>query len=85
MDKKGRTPLFYASQNGSLVDINDLLKNGADVNHKSYTKKTALFKAKTYETVTLLLKYGANATTQDSKGRTAIEFLMTANNCKMSK
>ena len=79
MDKKGRTPLFYASKYGSLVDINDLLKNGADVNHTSYNNKTALFKAKTYETVTLLLKYGANVTTQDSKGRTAIEYLMKYN------
>ena len=81
----GRTPLFYASRAGSLVDINDLVKYGANVNHKSVKGQTALYKARTYETVMLLLKYGADYTITDNKGRTAIERLLKFNSkCPMA-
>ena len=78
-DRMGRTPLFYASKAGSLVDIIDLIKYGANVNHKSIKDQTALYKARNYDTVKLLLKYGADCTIRDIDGKTAIEKLLKFN------
>ena len=78
-DFKGRTPLFYASKVGSLVDIIELVKYGANVDHVSKKGKTALFKAKNYDTVKLLLKYGADFTIKDKEGKTPIEYLLKYN------
>ena len=78
-DRMGRTPLFYASKAGSLVDIIDLIKYGANVNHKSIKDQTALYKARNYDTVKLLLKYGADCTIRDIDGKTAIEKLLKYN------
>ena len=64
-DKKGYTPLFYASSSGSLANLLELLDGGhADVNHISNTKYkyTALSKAKSHEIIRILLKYGARVT-----------------------
>ena len=54
------TPIFYASKAGILENIILLKKFGAHVNHKDEEDKTALFRARTYETVKLLLKYGVS-------------------------
>ena len=84
-DKRGYTPLFFASKNGSKKSIITLIEKGANVNHQSNeysdtgqttTKKTALFRARTEDTVMLLLKYGADPTKmaiRKNKKVTAIE------------
>ena len=93
IDVRGYTPMFWASRIGSLSNIIELTDHGADVNHvaknASYDKeghvfhKTPLFRARTYDTVKLLLTIGAdpNMTAETRKhGRlfpvTAIEHLM---------
>ena len=85
--------MFWASRIGSLSNIIELIDHGADVNHvaknDNYDKeghvfhKTPLFRARTYDTVKLLLTIGAdpNVTAETRKhGRiysvTAIEHLM---------
>ena len=93
IDVRGYTPMFWASRIGSLSNIIELIDHGADVNHvaknDSYNKeghvfhKTPLFRARTYDTVKLLLTIGAdpNMPAETRKhGRlypvTAIEHLM---------
>ena len=61
------TPIFYASKAGILENIILLKKFGAHVNHKDEEDRTALFRARTYETVMLLLKYGADPTISASR------------------
>ena len=94
-DSRGYTPLFIASKIGCLINILELLEHGADVNHSAkshleYTGKTPLFRARSYETVMLLLKFGADpcikanvkAHTNQEKSiqlTTAIEHLMKYN------
>ena len=85
--------MFWASRIGSLSNIIELIDHGADVNHvaknDNYDKeghvfhKTPLFRARTYDTVKLLLTIGAdpNVTAETRKhGKiysvTAIEHLM---------
>ena len=58
-DSKGYTPLFCAASAGSSANLIELLDHGhADVNHTAYDGKTALSKARSYETVMILTKYG---------------------------
>ena len=58
-DSKGYTPLFCAASAGSSANLIELLDHGhADVNHTADDKKTALSKARSYETVMILTKYG---------------------------
>ena len=51
--------MFYACRVGSLSNIYELCYHGANSNHISKNGETPLFKAKTQEVVTLLLKNGA--------------------------
>ena len=61
MDDKGRTPLYFATKVGSLSNIHLLAKEyGAHVNHTDESGKTPIFKARSYETTKLLLKYGVS-------------------------
>ena len=63
VDKRGYTPLFNACKVASLGIIYELIRNGADVNHKANKDancKTPIFKARTAEVVTILLKHGAD-------------------------
>lgn len=41
-DENGWTALMYASKKGHTVVVKELLENGADVNAKNKTGKTAL-------------------------------------------
>ena len=50
---------LYACRVGSLSNIYELCYHGANSNHISKNGETPLFKAKTQEVVTLLLKNGA--------------------------
>ena len=65
-DEAGYTPLFNAAKSGSLSNIIELVKNGANVNQiaepndKYFKKNTPLFFAKSYDAVKLLLRYGAS-------------------------
>ena len=58
-NSKGYTPLFFAASAGSSANLIELLDHGhADVNHIADDEKTALSKARSYETVMILTKYG---------------------------
>ena len=63
--------MFLASKVGSLSNIIELVDHGANVNYVSkedqnskqgLTKKTPIFRARNFETVMLLLKFGADPT-----------------------
>ena len=64
----GYTPLFFAPKVGALSNIIELVDQGAKVNHistdnRSQTKlkgKTPIFRARNFDTVRLLLKFGAD-------------------------
>ena len=59
LDSEGYTPLFCAASTGSSANLIELLGHGhADVNHTANDGKTALSKARSYETVMILTKYG---------------------------
>ena len=72
--------MFYACKAGSLEVIHELNKCGAKINHQSInTGKTPIFRARTEETVNLLLKFGAQTYVKSNEGTTAIEYLMKYN------
>ena len=77
-DSNGYTPLCYATRAGWLPDILELIHHGAKVNHTTKNKKTPLFLARNYDTVLLLLKYGADPNIKANE-LTAIEHLMQHN------
>ena len=65
----GYTPLFFAPKVGALSNIIELVDHGAKVNHisteiwSSQTKlkgKTPIFRARNFDTVRLLLEFGAD-------------------------
>ena len=67
-DDKGYTPLFYASQHGSLSNLLELLNKGnADVGQVSLNGNSAITRAFSHEVIMLLVKYGAEATVIDIK------------------
>ena len=77
-DFRGFTPLFWATRSSSTVNIITLIDHGADVNHVAENdflpdldshvyKKTPLFRARTYDTIKLLLLMGADPTHKASK------------------
>ena len=76
-DHRGFTPLFWATRSSSNVNIITLIDHGADVNHVAENdllpvdshvfKKTPLFRARTYDTIKLLLLMGADPTHKASK------------------
>ena len=62
-NKKGQTPLFQASMARSLPNVIELLYKGhADANIESYNGKTALSKARSYETTMTLIDHDADTT-----------------------
>ena len=80
LNKRMYTPLFMAAKAGSLCNIIELVEHGADVNHCAESHKckdleqkleligkTPLYRASTYESALLLLKYGANPHTKTPK------------------
>ena len=59
VNSEGYTPLFCAASTGSSANLIELLDHGhADVNRTANDGKTALTKARSYETVMILTKYG---------------------------
>ena len=62
-DAKGYTPIFYAAKLKHISALNCLLEDGeADVKITGHSNnKNIFFKARTYEAVMLLRKYGAQA------------------------
>ena len=87
INDRGYSPLFQASKIGSIANIIQLLEHGADVNYTSKNEKTLgktpIFKARSAETIKLLLKYGADprriVTSNQGIPVTAIEHLMKFN------
>ena len=74
-DRDGRTPLFYAAQDGEYDIVVELLERGADVNAVDKALKTPLhFAAIHYQPyiADLLLRRGARVDSQDANGNTAL-------------
>ena len=75
--------MFNAVKSGSLANVIELIENGAKVNFISEkTKKTPLFRARSYEIVKYLIQKGAKAIVIDEKTNekiNAIEHLMEYN------
>ncbi|MBS1959967.1 MAG: ankyrin repeat domain-containing protein [Bdellovibrionales bacterium] len=76
-DSSGWTPLFIAAASNQTKPIEDLIYQGADVNHQcSGNGWTALTNASYwghYECVILLLSYGADPLLKSEDGLTAID------------
>ncbi len=75
LDREGRTPLFYAAQDGDSAIAADLIRHGANVNAQDKSLKTPLhFAANAYqpEVAELLLKNGASVDAQDAHGNTPL-------------
>ena len=87
-DEYEYTPLYYAIKAGNLSNILKLIEYGGNVNYglnkrtkKDHHKKTPLFKARTPDTVRLLLSKGANPAAEgyekkNDKNVTAVEYIM---------
>ena len=87
-DEYEYTPLYYAIKAGNLSNILKLIEHGANVNYglnkrtkKDHHMKTPLFKARTPDTVRLLLSKGANPAAEgyekkNDKNVTAVEYIM---------
>ena len=69
--------MFYACKDGHLPNVISLIDNGANVNHKAECGKTPLFRARSVDTILLLLAYGADPNHKmDEKDLTASEYLI---------
>ena len=69
-DTKAYTPLFYAAKAKGIEAGYYLLQYGkANPNHQCENGKTPLFKATTYEDVMLLMKYGADRSIKNERGK----------------
>ena len=76
-DKSGFTPLFWATRSSSMSNIIELVDHGADVNFVATNdnleldchvfRTTPLFHARTYDTIKLLLSFGADPAHKASK------------------
>ena len=76
-DPRGYTALFYACKDGHLPNVISLIDNGANVNHKAEGGKTPLFRARSVNTILLLLGYGADPNLKmDDNDLTASEYLI---------
>ncbi len=71
---KGETPLFIAIKKGDPAKMNMLIKNGADVNHRTVLKDTPLHFAasKGVEKIRMLIEHGADVNAQDDSQRTPL-------------
>jgi ankyrin repeat protein len=75
VDREGRTPLFYATRDGSKELAAELIRNGANVNAQDKALETPLhFAAREFrpEVAELLLKSGAAVDSQDAHGNTPL-------------
>lgn len=75
LDRDGRTPLFYATQNGNYAIAAELIRCGTNLNAQDNNLETPLhFAARAYqaEIAELLLKNGANVDAQDAQGNTPL-------------
>jgi ankyrin repeat protein len=72
-DGAGKTPIFYATENGNLKIARLLLTNKANV--KDYPELLNIaVKRKRREIIEVLLQHGADVNTIDELGRTALHF-----------
>jgi len=75
LDREGRTPLFYAIQNGSLPLAAELISLGANVNAQDNNLEGPLhFAARAYnlEATKLLIDHGAEVDLKDRQGNTPL-------------
>ena len=81
LDQSEYTPLFYAAAEGSIANLQLLLEKGSgDGRHVELKGKNVLYKARSYETVMLLCKYGADPKTKRGRDETALKYLVKKNN-----
>jgi ankyrin repeat protein len=82
----GMTPLMFnikeKERNGdvTLAIGNLLLKQGALIDAKDFSGKTALMYAMTYENADMLIKHGASATATDNSGKPPLHHIATGEN-----
>jgi len=71
------TPIYYATINNMSALLKVLIKHGVDVNSKNqfgnYVLSTSMQGCKNFETITLLLDYGANPYLKDKRGKTVFD------------
>jgi len=75
LDGLGRSPLFYAVQDGDISVISELLEHGADPNKPDKNGEVPLhFAAREFrsEAARMLLKHGAVVDAQDEHGNTPL-------------
>ncbi len=75
LDQDGRTPLFYASGDGAVEIVSELIHHGARPDKRDRNLETPLhFAAREYhlEVAGLLIKHGANVDAQDVHGNTPL-------------
>lgn len=72
-DKSGKTPIFYATDNGDLKMTKLLIANKANVKDNPELLTNAA-KEKYREIIEVLLQHGADVNSSDKYGRTALHF-----------
>ncbi len=73
-DNSERTPLHLASRFAKADLVKFLIKNGADLDARSYNNFTPLHVCSTAASAELLVKSGADTTLIDSWGKTALQY-----------
>jgi ankyrin repeat protein len=71
----GHTPLMRAALDGNTESVKELIRQGADINQRDDSDRTALMFAvinRHYETMKVLLEYGADVNAKSNKGGTAL-------------
>lgn len=81
-DRRGNTPLLYASAFGSVDAVRTLLAAGADVNARNGFNATPLiWSASNVTKVRLLLDHGADVNAATTQGRTALMIAAACDGC----